>query len=158
MRIWLAFLTVLFTFWGFGSPVVQAADLVVSGVITNWKEVTARVPPSAYLQLVKLEGKELKGYTDAQGLSFFVSDWPKISPRADGSFKVTLKDLSPGDYFIALQRAAPRSVPGSTVLTGTPILVKEDGNPLIIKVPSSSPLNVGKVVVAVKAESSSPSR
>lgn len=156
MRMWLAFMAWLWTLWSFNNPAVWAADLVVSGVITNWKEVLARVPPSAYLQLVKLE-KEMRGTTDAQGLSAFVSDLPKIPARPDGSFRVTLKDLAPGEYIVALQRAAPRKVPGSTLVTGTPILVKEGGQPLIIKVPETSPLNVGKVVVAVKAEQESSS-
>lgn len=156
MGMWLALVVLLWTLMGPDTPVVFGADLVVSGTITNWKEVLARVPPSAYLQLVKLE-KEMRGTTDAQGLAAFESDLPKIPARPDGSFRVTLKDLAPGEYIIALQRAAPRKVPGSTLVSGTPLLVKEDGQPLIIKVPETSPLNVGKVVVAVKAEKDSSS-
>lgn len=151
MNLWLPLITIFWLLGGWGSTAVEAADLVVSGTITNWKEVTARVPPSAYLQLVKLE-KEMRGTTDAQGLSAFDSDLPRITARPDGSFRVTFKDLPAGDYIIALQRAAPRKVGESVLLSGTPLLVKEDGQPLIIKVPGTSPLNVGKVVVAVKTE------
>jgi len=151
MRKWLATAVALGAVLMFGSSAWSAANMVVSGVITNWKEVMARVPASAYLQLVKLD-KEMKGTTDAQGLSAYDSDLPRITVRPDGSFKATFQDLSPGEYIIALQRAAPRTLPGSTVQSGTAILIMEDGNPLIIKVPGTFPLKVGKVIVAVKAE------
>jgi len=151
MRRWLATAAALGAVLLWGSSALSAANMVVSGNITNWKEVRARVPASAYLQLVKID-KEMKGTTDAQGLSAYDSDLPRITVQPDGSFKATFKDLGPGEYFIALQRAAPRTVAGSTIKSGTPILIQEDGNALIIKVPGTFPLKVGKVVVAVKAE------
>lgn len=151
MRKWLITALVFGVLFMFGASSGSAARMEVSGVISNWKEVKARVPASAYLQLVKIEDK-MKGSVDAQGLSAFDSQFPKITVRADGSFKVDVKGLPSGEYLIALQRALPREVSGTTIESGTPILITGEGNALIIKVPGDFPLNVGKVDVAVQTQ------
>lgn len=141
MRKWLATAVALSAVLLFGSTAWSASDMVVSGVINNWKEVRARVPASAYLQLVKMQEK-MKGITDAQGLAAYDSKFPKISVSPNGSFRVDIKGLPPGDYIIALQHAVP---PGAS---GTPFLGKEE-KVLVIKIPGEFPLDVGKVEVAV---------
>lgn len=151
MRRWLVMVVLLGAVVMFGTSAVSAARMVVSGVIVNWKEVMARVPAGAYLQLVKIEDK-MKGNTDAQGLSAFESKYPKITVRTNGSFKVDVKDLPSGEYIVALQRAMPRVVDGNPIASGTPLLITEEGKPLLIKVPGEFPLDVGKVDVGVRAK------
>jgi len=123
-------------------PAWCADNMTIKGVIDNWGKVKAKLPQGAYLQLVKIEEK-MSGTDDAQGLSAFDSKFPRIPVRDDGSFRVEVKDLPSGDYIVALQRAMPRA--GS----GTPLLITADKNPLIIKVPGASPLDVGKVDVGI---------
>jgi len=135
----------------FGSSSWGAAKMEVKGVIANWREVKARVPTSAYLQLVKIEDN-LKGTSDEQGLSAFDSEFPRLSVLADGSFRVDVKDLPTGKFFIALQRALPREVGGTAISSGTPILLTKEGSPLIIEMPGTFPQDVGEVTVAVRPQ------
>ena len=132
-----------------GSSSWGAATREVKGVVANWGEVQVRVPPSAYFQVIKLEGK-LKGTTDSQGFAAFDSEFPKIKVRANGSFRVDLKDVPAGKYFIALQRAVPREKYGENKASAIPLLITKDGSPLLIEVPGSFPLDVGRVDVAVR--------
>jgi len=122
----------------------------VKGVVEDWGELKVKIPPSAYFQVVKLESN-LQGNTDSQGFSAFNSDFPKIEVRADGSFRVDLKDVSEGKYFIALQRAVPREMSGESMATAIPILITKEGKPLLIDVPGTFPLDVGRVDVAVRS-------
>jgi hypothetical protein len=94
----------------------------------------------------------LQGNTDPQGFSAFDSEYPKIQVRADGSFRVDLKDVPPGKYFIALQRAIPREMSGESMTTAIPILITKEGNPLVIEIPGGLPLDVGRVDLAVRAQ------
>jgi hypothetical protein len=155
MRRWLGLAMALGAVLLFGSSSWGAAKMEVKGVIANWREVKARVPASAYLQLVKIEDN-LKGTSDEQGLSAFDSEFPRLSVLADGSFRVDVKDLPTGKFFIALQRALPREVGGSAILSGTPILLTKEGNPLIIEVPGTFPQDVGEVMVAVRPQGGPP--
>jgi len=122
----------------------------VKGVVEDWGELKVKIPPNAYFQVVKLESN-LQGNTDPQGFSAFNSDFPKIEVRADGSFRVDLKDVSEGKYFIALQRAVPREMSGESMATAIPILITKEGKPLLIEVPGTFPLDVGRVDVAVRS-------
>ncbi len=151
MKRWLAIAVVLGAMFLIGSSPVSAAKMEIKGVIADWKEGKAMIPASAYLQLVKIE-EEMKGTTDSQGLSAFDSEFPKISVRADGSFRVDVKDLPEGKYFIALQRAMPRERSGDSMATAIPILITEDKEPLIIEVPGTFPLDVGQVDVGVRVQ------
>ncbi|MGQ9689243.1 MAG: hypothetical protein ACUVXF_10720 [Desulfobaccales bacterium] len=151
MKNWLGVVVALCIVLFGGVSAGSAARMEVKGVIANWKEVKARIPPRAYLQLVKIE-ENLKGTSDAQGLGAFDSEYPKVTVLADGSFQVDMKGLPEGKFFIALQRAVPREAGAFTLVSGTPILVTKDGNPLIIEVPGSFPKDVGQVVVAVKTQ------
>jgi hypothetical protein len=150
MRRWLAMAVALSVVclqvnssWG-------AGGVEVEGVIANWKQVKEKAPESAYFQLIKYH-KELKGNTDNEGFSAFESKLPKIKVKADGSFKVVVKELSDGNYFIALQRALPKELSGDSIASAIPILITEKEEPFIIQVPGDYPLNVGKVFVAVRA-------
>ena len=144
MRRWLVMAVMLGAVVMFGASSVSAARMEVSGFILNWKEVKARVPASAYLQLVKVEDK-MKGSTDAQGLSAFDSKLPKVTVRADGSFRLDLKNLPKGKYLIALQRA----LPSKAIKSGTPLLITGESNPLVIEIPGEFPLDGGNVNVGV---------
>lgn len=150
MRKWLVVAVALGAVFLFGTVSLSAAKMEVKGVVNDWPELKAKLPPGAYFQVVKLEEK-LQGTTDAQGFSAFNSEFPKIQVKADGSFRVDLKDVSPGKYFIALQRAIPKEMAGESMATAIPILITEDGNPVLIEVPGDFPLDVGKVDVAVRA-------
>jgi len=147
MKRWLVLMAVLGAVVMFGSAAWSASRMVVSGNIANWKEVMARVPANAYLQLVKIEEK-MKGTTDAQGLSAFDSKYPKVKVRANGSFSLDLKNLPQGKYLVALQRA----LPSSAIKSGTPLLITGEGNPLVIEIPGEFPLDVGEVNVGVLAQ------
>lgn len=151
MKQWLAIFVALGAVFLLGTSSGSAAKMEVKGVIDDWPELKAKIPPSAYLQVVKLEEK-LQGTTDAQGLSAFNSEYPKIQVRADGSFRVDLKDASSGKYFIALQRAVPQEMAGENKAAAVPILITEEGQPLVIEVPGKFPLDVGRVAVAVRAQ------
>jgi hypothetical protein len=150
MRKWLAVAVALGVVFLFGTVSLSAAKMEVKGVVNDWPEIKAKLPPSVYFQVVKLEEK-LQGTTDSQGFSAFNSEFPKIEVRADGSFRVDLKDAPPGKYFIALQRAVPKEMAGESMATAIPILITKEGNPLLIEVPGDFPLDVGKVDVAVRA-------
>ena len=151
MRKWLAITVALGAVFLFVSSSWSAAEMEVKGIIGDWMEGKTKIPDSAYFQLVKVE-KEMKGTSDAQGLSAFDSKFPKISVQDDGSFRVDVKDLPKGRYIIALQRAVPREI-STGDLKGAipPILITGKGEPLIIEVPGSFPLDVGKVDVAIRA-------
>jgi hypothetical protein len=151
MKRWLAIAVVLGALFLIGSSPVRAAKMEITGVIIDWKKGKNMIPASAYLQLVKIE-EEMKGTTDAQGLSAFDSEFPKISVRADGSFSADVKDLPEGKYFIALQRAMPREMSGNSMATAIPILITGDKEPLIIEVPGTFPLDVGRVDVGVRVQ------
>jgi hypothetical protein len=112
MKRWLAIVVVLGAVFLLGSSPVSAAKMEVKGVIADWKEGKARIPASAYLQLVK--------------------------------------DLPEGKYLIALQRAMPREMSGNSMATAIPILITGEGEPLIIEVPGTFPLDVGRVDVGVR--------
>jgi len=155
MRRWLALAVALGAVFLCVRSSLSAEGIVITGIIADWKEVKAKVPETAYLQLVKYN-KNMKGNTDAQGFSAFDSKLPKIKVRADGSFKVTIKELPDGDYFFALQRAVPKEMAGDNIGTAIPILITEKGDALVIHVPGDFPVNVGKVVVAVRTKEESP--
>lgn len=149
MKQWLAIFVALGAVFLFGTSSGSAAKMEVKGVINDWPELRVKVPASAYFQVVELEEK-LQGTTDAQGLSAFKSEFPKIQVRADGSFQFDLKDVSPGKYFIALQRAVPQEISGGDKATSIPIVINKEGKPLLIEVPGDFPLDVGRVDVAVR--------
>jgi len=134
---WIFRLTVAFLMASlfFALHSASGAGLVIKGVIVNWNRVRAKAAESAYLQLVKVEGK-MAGWTDSQGLATLTSDLPVIPVSGQGSFKVNVGQLPPGEYLIALQRALPAA----------PILVKH-GKPAVIKVPGKSPVDLGRVKV-----------
>jgi hypothetical protein len=150
MKTWLSLATalgavLLVVTFSFG------AGLEIQGNIADWKEVKARVPADAYLQLVKYDDK-MKGTTDEEGFSAFDSKFSKIKVRDNGSFKLTVKELPPGKYFIALQRALPKEMAGESLVSAVPILVTDKGQALVLEVPGDFPVNVGKVFVAVRSE------
>jgi hypothetical protein len=150
MKTWLSLATalgavLLVVTFSFG------AGLEIQGNIGNWKEVKAKVPADAYLQLVKYDDK-MKGNTDEEGFSAFDSKLAKIKVRDNGSFKLTVKELPPGKYFIALQRALPKEMTGESQISAVPILVTDKGQALVLEVPGDFPVNVGKVFVAVRSE------
>lgn len=149
MRKWLAIAVALSAVFLVSSS-WSAARMEVKGVIADWGELRVKIPASAYFQVVKLE-ENLKGTTDSQGFSAFNSEFPKIQVRANGSFRVDLKDVPDGKYFIALQRAVPQEMSGENRAAAIPIIITKDGNPLVIKVPGTFPLDVGRVDVAVRA-------
>ncbi|MFZ2089882.1 MAG: hypothetical protein WAU47_15035 [Desulfobaccales bacterium] len=130
--------------WGAGGVEVQ-------GIVANWKQLKDKVPQRSYFQLIKYH-KELKGTTDSEGFSAIESKLPKIKIKPDGSFKLVVKELSDGNYFIALQKALPKEMSGESIATAIPILITEKEEPLIIQVPGDYPLNVGKVFVAVRGK------
>jgi hypothetical protein len=133
-----------------GSSSLCAEKVVITGIIADWKQVKAKIPETAYFQLVKYTNK-MKGTTDQEGFAAFDSKLPKIKVRDDGSFKLTLKELPEGKYFIALQRAVPKEIYGEDHEAAVPILVTEKGA-LVIQVPGEFPVNVGKVFVAVRSK------
>jgi len=135
----------------------SSAEMEIQGIIVDWKEVKARVPDSAYLQLVKY-GDAMKGSTDEEGYSAFDSKLPKIKVSDKGSFKLTAKDIAPGKYFIALQRALPKEMAGDSMATAIPILITEKEQALIIEVPGNFPMNVGKLFVGVRAPKEPPKK
>ena len=149
MRKWLTLAVALIMVFlgGISSP--SAARMEVKGVVSDWGELKTKIPPSAYFQVVKLEDN-LKGTTDSQGFSAFNSEFPKIKVRANGSFSVDLKGVPSGKYFIVLQRAVPREMSGENMATAIPILITKEGNPVVIEVPGTFPLDVGQVDVAVR--------
>jgi hypothetical protein len=151
MKTWLGFAVALGAILLLGSSAGSAAKMEVKGVIVNWKEVKARVPDSAYFQLVKIEDN-MKGTSDEQGLSAFDSEYPKVAVLADGTFQADVKGLPEGKFFIALQRAMPREVGGAAIASGTPVLINKEGNLVIIEVPGAFPQNVGQVLVAVRPQ------
>ena len=150
MKKWLTIVAALGAVFLFGTVSLSAPKMEVKGVINEWPELKTKIPASAYFQIVKLEEK-LQGTTDAQGFSAFNSEFPKIQVRADGSFRVDLKDAPPGKYFIALQRSIPKEIAGKSMATAIPIVITKEGSPLLIEVPGKFPLDVGRVDVAVRA-------
>lgn len=150
MRKWLAIAVSLTVVFLVGSSSWGATKMEVKGVVADWEKLQDRIPPSAYFQMVKLE-ENLAGNTDSQGFAAFISEYPKIKVRADGSFRVDLKDVPAGKYFIALQRAVPQEMYGENKASAVPILITKEGSPLLIEVPGSFPLDVGRVDVAVRA-------
>jgi hypothetical protein len=155
MRRWLALVVALGAVFLWVSSSFSAQGIVITGVIADWKEVKARVPETAYLQLVKYR-KKMKGNTDEQGFSAFDSKLPKITVHDDGSFKVKIKELPEGDYFFALQRAVPKEMSGGSIDTAIPILITDKEQALVIRVPGNFPVNVGKVFVAVRSKKEPP--
>jgi len=151
MKKWSAIMVALAAVFLIGTVSSSAAKMEVKGVINDWQELKTKIPASAYFQIVKLEQK-MQGNTDAQGFSAFKSDFPKIEVRADGSFRVDLKDAPAGKYFIALQRAVPQELAGENKAAAVPIVITGEGQPLVIEVPGKSPLDVGRVDVAVRAK------
>lgn len=148
MKTWLAVMVAL------GVALLTAgvsfgAEVKVEGVIANWKNLKDRVPPQAYFQLVKYSDK-LKGTSDEEGYAAFDSKLPKIKVRDDGSFKLTVKDLPEGNYFIALQRSMPKEVYGEVTAAAIPLLITEKEEALVISVPGKFPVNVGRVYLAVR--------
>ncbi len=157
MRRWLALTVALGAVFLFVSSAL-AAGMEIEGVIVDWKAVKARVPAKAYLQLVKYSD-QMKGTTDEEGYSAFDSKLPKIKVNDNGSFKLKAKEIPPGKYFIALQRALPKEMAGETMASAIPILVTEkEKHALVIEVPGDFPMNVGKVYVAVRAKKEPPKK
>ena len=150
MRRWLILLVALCAVL-LAAGAALSAGLEIEGTIVDWKEVKARVPATAYLQLVKY-GTEMKGTTNEEGYSAFDSKLPKIKVRDNGYFKLSAKELSAGKYFIALQRALPKEMSGESIGTAIPVLVTEKGTVLVVEVPGNYPMNVGKLFVAVKTK------
>ena len=134
-----------------------SAGLEIVGVIVDWKEVKERVPAKAYLQLVRY-GENMKGTTDEEGYSAFDSKLPKIKVRDNGSFKLTVKEMPEGRYFIALQRALPKEMSGESMATAIPILITEKEQALVIGVPGNYPMDVGKLFVAVRTPKETPKK
>jgi hypothetical protein len=128
--------------------------VVITGIISDWKEVKAKIPETAYFQLVKYTEK-MKGTTDEEGFAAFDSKLPKIKVRDDGSFKLSVKELPEGRYFVALQRAIPKAMYGEDTAAAVPILITKKGA-LVIEVPGEFPVNVGKVSVAVRSKKEPP--
>jgi hypothetical protein len=154
MRRWLALAVALGAVLLCVSSSLSAEKVVITGIIADWKEVKAKIPETAYFQLVKYREK-MKGTTNQEGFSAFDSKLPKIKVRDDGSFKLSIKELPEGKYFVALQRAVPREVYGENAEAAVPILITEKGA-LVIQVPGSFPVNVGKVFVAVRSKKEQP--
>lgn len=150
MRKWLAIALALGAVFLVGSSSWSAEKMEVKGVIADWGKLKAGLPANAFLQVVKLEDN-LQGNTDAEGFSAFDSEFPNILVRADGSFRVDLKNVPNGKYFIALQRAIPKEMSGESMTAAIPILITKEGHPLVIEVPGTFPLNAGRVDVAVRA-------
>lgn len=149
MRKWLAIFVALGVVFLLGTSSGNAAKMEVKGTIADWAKLRAKLPPSAYFQVIKLEDK-LQGTTDAQGFSAFNSEFPKFQVRDNGSFRVDLRDVPPGKYFIALQRAVPPEISGEDKATAIPILITQEGTPWVFEVPKDLPLDVGRVDVAVR--------
>jgi len=154
MRKWLSLSVALGAVFLFVGSAFSAG-MEIEGVIVDWKEVKARVPAKAYLQLVKY-GEEMKGTTDEEGYSAFDSKLPKIKVSDKGSFKLTVKELPSGKYFIALQRGLPKEMAGDSMASAIPILITEKEQALIVEVPGDYPMNVGKLFVAVRAKKEPP--
>jgi hypothetical protein len=154
MRRWLALAVALGAVLLCVSSSLSAERVVITGIIVDWKAVKAKIPESAYFQLVKYRDK-MKGTSDQEGFAAFDSKLPKIKVRDDGSFKVSIKELGEGKYFIALQRAVPKEIYGEDTEAAVPVLVTEKGA-LVIQVPGEFPVNVGKVFVAVRSKKKPP--
>jgi hypothetical protein len=150
MRRWLALAVTLGALLLGVSSSLGAERVVITGIIADWKEVKAKIPETAYFQLVKYGGK-MKGTTDQEGYAAFDSKLPKIKVADDGSFKMSIKELPEGKYFIALQRAVPKEIYGEDNEAAVPILVTEK-EALVIQAPGDFPVNVGKVFVAVRSQ------
>lgn len=150
MSRWLAVVVALGAVFLMASVSWSAEGIKIEGVIANWKEVKDRVPASAYFQLVRFRDK-MKGTTDPEGFAAFESKLPKIKVRDDGSFKLSLKELPEGKYFIALQRAVPKEIYGDAVPSAIPLLITEKQEALMIQVPGTFPVNLGRVYVGVRA-------
>ena len=154
MRRWLALLVALGAMFLCVSSSLGAEKIVITGIITDWKAIKAKIPETAYFQLVKYSPK-LKGTTDQEGFAAFDSKLPKIKVQDDGSFKLSVKELPEGKYFIALQRAIPKEMYGVDTGASVPILITDKGA-LMIQVPGEFPVNAGKVFVAVRAKKEPP--
>jgi hypothetical protein len=154
MRRWLALAVVLGAVFLWAGSALSAERVVITGIIVDWKEVKAKIPETAYLQLVKYREK-MKGNTDQEGFAAFDSKLPKIKVRDDGSFKLSITELPEGRYFIALQRAIPKEIYGENTDAAVPLLITEKGA-LVIQVPGDFPVNVGKVFVAVRTKKEAP--
>jgi hypothetical protein len=133
LKKWLAVGVVIAVVVLWGKGPVNAGEVVITGMVTNWYQVKNKVSDKAYFQVVKKQEK-LTSKTDKEGLAALDSNLPKIPIRNSGGFRANLSKVPPGEYFIALQRG----------LSSTPILVK-DGKPLIFKIPGDFPLNLGNV-------------
>jgi hypothetical protein len=154
MKRWLALVVALSAVFLWVSSSFSAERVVITGIIADWKEVKTKIPETAYFQLVKYSDK-MKGTTDQEGFAAFDSKLPKIKARDDGSFKLSIKQLPEGKYFIALQRAIPKEMYGEDTGAAVPILITKKGA-LVIEVPGEFPVNVGKVFVAVRTKQEPP--
>jgi hypothetical protein len=154
MKRWLALLVALSAVFLCVSSSLGAQRVVVTGIIADWKKVKDKIPETAYFQLVKYSDK-LKGTTDEEGFAAFDSKLPKIKVRDDGSFKLSVKTLPEGKYFIALQRAIPKAMYGEDTNAAVPVLITKEGA-LAIQVPGEFPVNVGKVFIAVRSNKKPP--
>ena len=150
MRRWLVLAVALGAVLLWVSSSLGAERVVITGIIADWKEVKAKIPETAYFQLVKYRDK-MKGTTDQEGFAAFESKLPKIKVRDDGSFKLSIKELPEGKYFVALQRAIPKEIYGEDTEAAVPVLITQKGA-LVIQVPGEFPVNVGKVFVAVRSK------
>jgi len=150
MRRWLALVVALGAVLLWAGSSFSAEKVVITGIIADWKGVKSKIPDTAYFQLVKYQDK-LKGTSDEEGFAAFDSKLPKLKVREDGSFKLSVKELPKGKYFIALQRAIPKAIYGEDTGAAVPVLITKEGV-LAIQVPGDFPVNVGKVYVAVHSK------
>jgi hypothetical protein len=154
MRRWLALVVALGAVFLCVSSSLGAEKVVITGIIADWKVVKSKIPETAYFQLVKYTEK-MKGTTDEEGFAAFDSKLPKLKVRDDGSFKLSVKELPEGRYFVALQRAIPKAMYGEDTGAAVPVLITKEGA-LAIQVPGEFPVNVGKVFVAVRSKKEPP--
>jgi hypothetical protein len=122
-----------------GSLPAIAAEMTITGTITNWQEAKSKFSPKAYLQLVKRSDK-MTFTTDGEGLRTLDSNFSKAAISKAGVFKLHGTNLPDGEYLLVLQRATTSSV----------ILVK-NGQVLGIKVPGKFPLNLGEISIVKNA-------
>lgn len=122
-----------------GSLPAIAAEMTITGTITNWQEAKSKFSPKAYLQLVKRSDK-MTFTADGEGLRTLDSNFSKAAISKAGVFKLHGRNLPDGEYLLVLQRATTSSV----------ILVK-NGQVLGIKVPGKFPLNLGEISIVKNA-------
>lgn len=121
---------------------LNAQTLTIKGIVTNVNEakVDGVIEKDSYLQLVLLgPGGSFPVSTDGRGRFSLPSSLPQTAIPQKGPFSFACKDLKPGKYIVAVQKAS----------LNRPTFLQKDGEPLQIDITEhTGPLvDVGDVTI-----------